>query len=657
MNTVGFGDDRRAVANFSAVSSGVGLKSTSTGRTASNAMGPPPKPGPWKNNPTPIQTPASIAAVLNPFSKGRISSTLDDGRNRGSGPSGNRTAAQTIFNDRPVRSTAHYHVPASQPAKRQKTTHGEDSKYFRGGGGAGTGSLNGKGKAAVAAFEPVVIPDSDEERGARLSKGKRKESTPDPLDCIDVPEPSTSKRKSATAPIHDFERTSDDEQLGRLPPDGPSTIRLQQQQQSRGEIVDIDLVSDDEIESASGFDQDDGLVRKVATPNGRQHIPQGAVRQKITMYELKDAPPPPPPPKPAKQAQPPTIDLLKQQTRKGQMKPRNPKQPTTTPILALENRPAHAEKADVVAIAPSGFKPASRGNKPETPQPLPLEGVSLGCHIMQGEIVPPTLWASVHHNRGYKLLISTARKSGKTIADFALPKDVHSLKYTDTGPSARSGEVVVVQLSSTNTAKFKHKAFEPGSKYAAGLITLKFITNHTDWDGSAYKELIAILRSSIPKAEVLRGAAAESCWETAEIAAKHKAGEFERNAPRQTRSNASSASSSSASAGPSHDTSTSVPSKEIESVSAPPGRTNATERRLTRQTARAARNSTTPENMDELVLVYPPSGTGAVNITKGDLRRLDNGQYLNDTLIEFGLKCVQCPLTRTLSLIDTVDCG
>ncbi|KAI0647692.1 hypothetical protein C8Q79DRAFT_906682, partial [Trametes meyenii] len=38
------------------------------------------------------------------------------------------------------------------------------------------------------------------------------------------------------------------------------------------------------------------------------------------------------------------------------------------------------------------------------------------------------------------------------------------------------------------------------------------------------------------------------------------------------------------------------------------------------------------------VLVYPPSGTGAVNITRGDLKRLDSGQYLNDTLIEFGLK-------------------
>ena len=40
------------------------------------------------------------------------------------------------------------------------------------------------------------------------------------------------------------------------------------------------------------------------------------------------------------------------------------------------------------------------------------------------------------------------------------------------------------------------------------------------------------------------------------------------------------------------------------------------------------------------ILVYPASGTGAVNITRADLKRLEPGQYLNDTLIEFGLKYV-----------------
>lgn len=38
------------------------------------------------------------------------------------------------------------------------------------------------------------------------------------------------------------------------------------------------------------------------------------------------------------------------------------------------------------------------------------------------------------------------------------------------------------------------------------------------------------------------------------------------------------------------------------------------------------------------VLVYPLTGTGAVNLTNADIKRLDQGQYLNDTLIEFALK-------------------
>lgn len=36
--------------------------------------------------------------------------------------------------------------------------------------------------------------------------------------------------------------------------------------------------------------------------------------------------------------------------------------------------------------------------------------------------------------------------------------------------------------------------------------------------------------------------------------------------------------------------------------------------------------------------MYPPSGTGALNIMKSDLARLGPSEFLNDTLIEFGLK-------------------
>lgn len=42
-------------------------------------------------------------------------------------------------------------------------------------------------------------------------------------------------------------------------------------------------------------------------------------------------------------------------------------------------------------------------------------------------------------------------------------------------------------------------------------------------------------------------------------------------------------------------------------------------------------------NIEPRILGYR-SGTGSLNITNGDVCRLNPGEFLNDTLIEFGLK-------------------
>ncbi|KAK1236152.1 hypothetical protein PQX77_000603 [Marasmius sp. AFHP31] len=60
-------------------------------------------------------------------------------------------------------------------------------------------------------------------------------------------------------------------------------------------------------------------------------------------------------------------------------------------------------------------------------------------------------------------------------------------------------------------------------------------------------------------------------------------------------------------------------------------------RRSSRHEPQAKRKSPV-EDPEEVILCYPPATTGAVNITNGDLSRLQPGEYLNDTLIEFGLK-------------------
>lgn len=38
------------------------------------------------------------------------------------------------------------------------------------------------------------------------------------------------------------------------------------------------------------------------------------------------------------------------------------------------------------------------------------------------------------------------------------------------------------------------------------------------------------------------------------------------------------------------------------------------------------------------ILVYPFEGTGGISVTVADARRLDGDDFLNDTLIEFGLR-------------------
>ncbi|CAA7261394.1 unnamed protein product [Cyclocybe aegerita] len=63
---------------------------------------------------------------------------------------------------------------------------------------------------------------------------------------------------------------------------------------------------------------------------------------------------------------------------------------------------------------------------------------------------------------------------------------------------------------------------------------------------------------------------------------------------------------------------------------------NTAVRRSSRQTAQV--RPTADVDQDEVILAYPQGVPGAVNITNGDLARLTPGEFLNDTLIEFGLK-------------------
>ncbi|OJT12819.1 Ubiquitin-like-specific protease 2 [Trametes pubescens] len=545
--------------------------------------------------------------------------------------SANQTATRTVLNTgggiRPTfRTTA--------DSKRQKLEH-TTSGYFTN-GSAGTGKNKGKGKA-VARAEPVEVPDSEEDVGQPVAReqlpGKHmeKEFTPDPIDLFQSDEARTSPPKQ-----HAFERPSPKPKDRRLPPDGPATARLRGQRRGvEREVVDVDAPSEeDEIQSARFSDDGDvPLFNKIAaTPNGRQDIPRGAVTNKIPMFDQKGPPSIPRPPKP-RNGTIPTIDLKQSTTsRKAAMRPRNGN-PTTISLARFNLTPV-----DAAATVSSGFK-SDTGRLLQ----LPLQAMSLGCHltVQDTENYEPTFWAHVQYKepgKRYTLVIARGVVGVQPVAAFELDRDFDSFKYTEPDSGRENATVVVQFHSTTKSHHWNIPEYHPGAKHYGGRVTLKFLLKHANSNESAYSDLVDILKKQISKSEAMRGVASTKCWETVVAAGSLKSKELERHPPRELRASGSPAKPSPISTGLSHgSSSTKVRSEETPSVSAPPIRTYG-ERMVTRRAARETQKSETPENLDELVLVYPPSGTGAVNVTRGDLKRLDNGQYLNDTLIEFGLK-------------------
>ncbi len=47
---------------------------------------------------------------------------------------------------------------------------------------------------------------------------------------------------------------------------------------------------------------------------------------------------------------------------------------------------------------------------------------------------------------------------------------------------------------------------------------------------------------------------------------------------------------------------------------------------------------TPPPDPNTVICVWPPAGRSEIHLTKGDLHRLEEGEFLNDTIIEYGLK-------------------
>ncbi|KAJ7245014.1 hypothetical protein B0H12DRAFT_1187844 [Mycena haematopus] len=208
--------------------------------------------------------------------------------------------------------------------------------------------------------------------------------------------------------------------------------------------------------------------------------------------------------------------------------------------------------------------------------------------------------------------------------------------------------------------------FKQGGSRGEGGIMIKFNRTSPAWADTAYAEFVEWLKLHVDNRESLRGEAGKTKWELAGRMADIMGTRIRRETGSATRPVIPKARAKSPAVPgiPALDNWDPPPPSEF--LYANTAKTRAqrqgspdtpievgspTPRDLNKHAdvdtvgggvRRSARQSVAPQrpyvDPDEVILVYPQGQTGAVNITNGDVSRLAPGEFLNDTLIEFGLK-------------------
>ncbi|KAF9468622.1 hypothetical protein BDZ94DRAFT_683530 [Collybia nuda] len=250
---------------------------------------------------------------------------------------------------------------------------------------------------------------------------------------------------------------------------------------------------------------------------------------------------------------------------------------------------------------------------------------------------------------------------------FDISKEIRGIKSTQF-PIGPDLTVLEFTTSSAYTTGLNRESvnFKMGDSQAIGKITLKFDTDYADWSDANYAALLKWIRQRVHQNETIIGLpAARSMWETvtrsaeiqqAGLLGKRKSAFEEssqdqrptkRSAPNSVETTAMNESSP-----PPPDNLSRSSSKPPEPIPMPsrmtvipqPQRTRDSPPEaagvLRRSSRKAAPTIERPPSvdLDEVILCYPQGVPGAVNITNADFKRLQPGEFLNDTLIEFGLK-------------------
>ncbi|KAG2037756.1 hypothetical protein BDR03DRAFT_1010375 [Suillus americanus] len=337
------------------------------------------------------------------------------------------------------------------------------------------------------------------------------------------------------------------------------------------------------------------------------------------------------------QSQFPLLDLRKQDALSGgvvkKMKPRKSTKPVST----------SQSQFDHITTSSTQFTSKELPRTKDPPLKLPLRAWAIGLRIFSAEDgSEPPVFEYDPKNRCLAVAVPGQSQSFQ----FQQANGFESVTVT-TDDKKSLKDNVVIQLLTGKDCKICDNGklideFEPGLNRGRGNLTFLFSTDEDKgWTQTIYQNLRFRLSDATSTHNTVRPMSARALWEEVQQFAEM----FQLQSHRSSNSRHVSMAPFVKNASPAPD----VLSSTVNSGSCLVPDTKSANAEAGTSLRRSSRRSAAvvPEiqsefppiaDPEELILVYPPSGPGALNIMGSDLNRLRPHEFLNDTLIEFGLK-------------------
>lgn len=312
--------------------------------------------------------------------------------------------------------------------------------------------------------------------------------------------------------------------------------------------------------------------------------------------------------------------------------------------IVKKMKPKKTTKVDHITTSSTQFTSGELPRTKDPPLKLPLQAWGIGFKIFSAEDgSEPSVFEYDPKNRRLTVAVPGQSRS------FWFQQTNRFEMVTITSDDTKSlKENVVIQLRMGEGCQIcdngkSINSFSPGQNRGRGDLTFLFSTDESKgWTPTIYQKLRFRLTEAASNHDIVRPAGARGLWQKLEDLAQMF--ETQHSHP-SSNSRLESMAPSVKNASPVPDVLSSTVNSgsyltpDTKSANAEAGTSlRRSSRRSTVAAAETQSDSPPIADPDELVLVYPPSGPGALNIMGSDLNRLRPHEFLNDTLIEFGLK-------------------